>query len=698
MDRITYPAAPAVDQVDDYHGTLVRDPYRWLEDVDSAETREWVRRQNELTFNYLERIPARDQVRERLSALWDYPRALAPFKRGGRYFQLRNSGLQNQDILYVSEDYRQPGRLLLDPNLLSEDGTAALNNWTVSEDGRWLAYAVSRSGSDWQEWSIRDVETCADLPEILKWSKFENAAWAQDGSGFFYSRYPEPASGEEYQDLNYNQKLYFHLLRSPQAQDRLIYARPDQPEWAFSPVVSHDGRYLVIHVTQGTDIRNRFFYMDLEAGGKVIELVSTLEALFEFVGSSGTVFYLRTDLDAPRARLIAIDITHPERSAWRTILPEGEDTLEAVRLINGQFAAVYLHDAYEQVRLFSLEGTPLGEIPLPCPGSVSYKYIPSLTGQPDEAEMFYIFQSFAYPVSVFRYEFTGREPERIFSPRIDFDFDSCETGQVFAPSRDGTKIPMFLVHKKGIKLDGRNPTLLYGYGGFNIPITPAFDVSLLAWLEIGGVYASANLRGGSEYGEEWHKAGMLHNKQNVFDDFIACAEFLIEDKITSTDRLAIHGGSNGGLLVGACMTQRPDLFGACVPSVGVMDMLRFHRFTIGWAWVSDYGSADDPEGFKTLYAYSPYHNLEPGVQYPATLVTTADHDDRVVPGHSFKFAAALQAAQAGPAPVLIRIQTLAGHGAGKPTSILIQEDADIFAFLVSALGVEPIAPTAAGVE
>jgi prolyl oligopeptidase len=695
MSKFVYPATPAVDQVDDYHGTLVADPYRWLEDPDSAETRAWIEAQNALTFGFLGRIPARDRIRQRLTALWDYPKAWAPVRRGGRYFQLRNAGLQNQDVLYVMDALDGEARVLLDPNTLSADGTVALSVWEVSPDGRWLAYATSASGSDWQTWRVRDVASGQDLPDVLEWSKFSDAAWRKDSSGFAYGRYDAPAPGEDYTGVNYDQKVYFHRPGEAQAQDTLVYERPDQKEWSFGTKVSEDGRFLVLSVWQGTDVRNRLFYQDLAAGGPVVELIAELEAAYAFVGNDGPVFYLRTDLDAPRGRLIAVDTMQPDKATWRTLIAEGADTLEAATMVHDEFIALYLHDAHHQLKRFDGEGRPLGEIALPTLGSIATNgNFLNLTGQRTDDELFYGFWSFLYPVTIYRYDFRRGASEQVFAPPLDFDPSPYVTRQVFATSPDGTRVPMFLTHRRELELDGQNPTLLYGYGGFNIALTPAFAVSRLAWLEMGGVVAWANLRGGGEYGEEWHQAGMLHNKQNVFDDLIACAEYLIEAKITSTPRLAIMGGSNGGLLVGACMAQRPDLFGAAIPIVGVMDMLRFHRFTIGWAWVSDYGSADDPEQFKTLCAYSPLHNLQPGRRYPATLVVTADHDDRVVPGHSFKFAAALQAAQGGDAPALIRIQTKAGHGAGKPTALLIEEATDIWAFLVEALGMDRRTPGA----
>ena len=697
MLKSSYPATPTNNQMDDYHGTLVTDPYRWLEDVDSPETLAWVKAQNELTFGYLEQIPGRDRLRTRLTSLWDFGRAMTVYHRASHYFQFRNSGLQNQDVLYVMDSPTASGRVLLDPNTLSKDGTAALNTWSFSDDGNWLAYAISHSGSDWVDWRIRNVESGEDLPEILNWSKFSGAAWAHDHSapcrnrdyhGFYYCRYAAPAEGEVYQEANYNQTVYFHRLNTLQSDDALVYARPDQPEWGFDPEVSNDGRYLVMVVSQGTDTRNRLFYKDLQTNRDVIELIPDLEATYLFVGNDGPVFYFQTDREAPKSRLIAIDVTRPEHPNWITLIPESEDTLEAVTIINDQFVTIYLHDAHELLKRFALNGTLLGEIQLPTLGSVTYGYASTLAGRREDREMFYLFHSFAHPMTVFRYDFEAGRSDVIFKPSIQFDFSPYVMRQVFVTSKDGTKVPMFLVHRADLKPDGQNPTLLYGYGGFNLSQTPVFSVGRLAWLEMGGVYAVAVLRGGGEYGEQWHKGGMIHAKQKVFDDFIACAEWLVAEKITSTPKLAIEGRSNGGLLVGACMTQRPDLFGACLPIVGVMDMLRFHKFTIGWAWVSDYGCSDKPDEFKTLYTYSPYHNIKPGIKYPPTLVTTGDHDDRVVPGHSFKFTARLQACQTGEAPALIRIQTRAGHGAGKPTTILIEELADIYAFLAKNLAME----------
>ncbi len=679
MNRLLYPYTHIVAQVDDFHGTPVADPYRWLEDLNALETQAWVEAQNALTFAYLEATPAREAIRQRLTALWDYPKADAPFKRGGRYFQLWNTGLQNQNVLYVSETPTELGRVLLDPNTLSPDGTVAVSDLVVSHDGDWLAYAISASGSDWQTWRVRDVATGADLPDVVAWSKFSSVAWQPDNSGFYYARYAAPQAGQEYAAANYNQRLSFHRLHTAQDADELVYARPDHKEWGFHPTVTDDGRYLILHVTRSTERCNAVFYRDLAAGGDFIALLPDFDASYMFVGNTGSICYFRTNLNAPRGRLIAIDVTRPDPARWQTLIVEEHDTLEDALMAHDEFVVIYLHDAYHQVRRYALDGAPLGEIALPTLGS-----IPAMHGNRDAAELFYTFDSFLYPPSAYRYDFTTGASVPLAEPAVDFDSAAYVTEQVFVTSKDGTRVPMFLVHRRDWARNGQHPTLLYGYGGFNIAQPPTFMVWRLAWLEMGGVLAVGNIRGGGEYGDAWHKAGTVHAKQNVFDDFIACAEYLIAEGITNPARLAIEGRSNGGLLIGACLTQRPELFGAALPTVGVLDMLRFHKFTIGWAWVSDYGCADDPAEFETLYAYSPLHNARPA-RYPATLILTGDHDDRVYPAHSYKFTAALQAAQQGDAPILIRIQTQAGHGAGKPTQVLIAERADIWAFLVEAL-------------
>jgi prolyl oligopeptidase len=676
------PSHPDPTVVDVYHGQAVPDPYRWLEDLDSEQTRAWVEAQNRLTFDYLQRIPARQRLLERLTQLWNYEKYSQPFKEGGRYFYFKNDGLQNQSVLYTQESLEAEARVLLDPNTLSEDGTVALSGIAISRDGRYLAYGLSRSGSDWQEWKVRDIETGEDLPDHLRWIKFSGASWTPDGQGFFYSRYDEPPPGREYESANYFQKLYYHRLGTPQSEDLLVYHRPDQKEWGFAGGVTEDGNYLIISVWRGTDPKNLLFYKDLrDPNSPVVELIREFEAEYSFVGNDGSRFWLLTDLDAPRRRLVAIDLDNPGQV--QEVIPEAEETLQGVSLINNQFVAFYLKDAHTQIKTFALDGTYLGAIPLPGLGSAS-----GFGGKRYDTETFYTFTSFTTPPTIYRYDFTTGRSTLFRQPQVDFDPQAYEVQQVFYPSKDGTRIPMFLVHRRGLARTGDHPTLLYGYGGFGISLTPSFSVGLVAWLEMGGVYAQPNLRGGGEYGEAWHQAGTKLNKQKVFDDFIAAAEWLVANGYTNPSKLAISGGSNGGLLVGACLTQRPDLFAAALPAVGVFDMLRFHKFTIGWAWISEYGSPEDPEEFKALYAYSPLHNLKPGTVYPATLITTADHDDRVVPAHSFKFAAALQAAQGGSQPILIRIDTKAGHGAGKPTTKLIEETADRWAFLVEVLGIQ----------
>jgi prolyl oligopeptidase len=676
------PSHPDPTVVDVYHGQAVPDPYRWLEDLDSEQTRAWVEAQNRLTFDYLRRIPARQRLLERLTQLWNYEKYSQPFKEGGRYFYFKNDGLQNQSVLYTQESLEAEARVLLDPNTLSEDGTVALSGIAISRDGRYLAYGLSRSGSDWQEWKVRDIETGEDLPDHLRWIKFSGASWTPDGQGFFYSRYDEPPPGREYESANYFQKLCYHRLGTPQSEDLLVYHRPDQKEWGFAGGVTEDGNYLIISVWRGTDPKNLLFYKDLrDPNLPVVELIREFEANYSFVGNDGSRFWLLTDLNAPRRRLVAIDLDNPGQV--QEVIPEAEETLQGVSLINNQFVAFYLKDAHTQIKTFALDGTYLGAIPLPGLGSAS-----GFGGKRYDTETFYTFTSFTTPPTIYRYDFTTGRSTLFRQPQVDFDPQAYEVQQVFYPSKDGTRIPMFLVHRRGLARTGDHPTLLYGYGGFGISLTPSFSVGLVAWLEMGGVYAQPNLRGGGEYGEAWHQAGTKLNKQKVFDDFIAAAEWLVANGYTNPSKLAISGGSNGGLLVGACLTQRPDLFAAALPAVGVFDMLRFHKFTIGWAWISEYGSPEDPEEFKALYAYSPLHNLKPGTAYPATLITTADHDDRVVPAHSFKFAAALQAAQGGSQPILIRIDTKAGHGAGKPTTKLIEETADRWAFLVEVLGIQ----------
>ena len=686
--RFAYPKARRDDLVEQLHGVDVADPYRWLEDLDSDETRQWVRAENEVTFAYLDTIPQRQAIRTRLTELWNFERFGLPTRRGKRYFISRNDGLQNQSVLYWTDALDGELHPLLDPNELSEDGTAALSGTALSEDGRYLAYGISRSGSDWQEWFVRDVDSGKDTGDHLRWIKFSGASWTKDGKGFYYARYDEPKQeGDKYEDVNYYQKLYYHALGTDQAEDTLVYQRKDHKDWGFDGEVTEDGQYLIIHVRVGTDPKNGIFYQDLRRrrrkGGKaapIVELLARFDAKYAFVGNDGPVFWFRTDLDAPKGKLIAIDTRKPDRARWKTLIPEGDATLVSVSVVGDRFFAKYLKDASSQIRVFDLKGRDKGEVALPGLGS-AYGF----GGRRKDRETFYSFTSFAQPATIYRYDVRKGASEVFKAPKLAFDPANFVTEQVFYPSKDGTKIPMFISYKKGTGRDGERPTYLYGYGGFNIPITPGFSVPNLVWMEMGGVYAVANLRGGGEYGEAWHQAGTKHNKQNVFDDFAAAARWLIDNGWTQSERLAIGGRSNGGLLAGASIVQHPELFGAALVGVGVLDMLRFHKFTIGWAWTSDYGSPEDPEDFKALLAYSPYHNVREGVRYPSTLIYTADHDDRVVPAHSFKFAAALQHAHAGDNPVLIRIDTKAGHGAGKPTSKQIEEWTDLWGFLVDNL-------------
>jgi prolyl oligopeptidase len=693
---LNYPKTRKTDAFDNYHGVKVSDPYRWLEEPDSEETQAWVEAQNQVTFGYLNEIPARDKIKQRLTQLWDYEKYGIPFKEGDRYFYYKNDGLQNQAILYTLTSLDDEPKVLIDPNTLSEDGTVALGGVAISEDGKLMAYGLSTSGSDWQEWKVRDVVTGEDLSDHLKWVKFSGASWTHDGKGFFYSRYDEPNEKSKHEDLNYYQKLFYHRLGTPQSEDVLIYERPDQKEWGFSGGVTEDGKYLIISVWQGTETKNLIFYKDLTTPeSTVVELINEFEAQYSFIDNEDSLFWFQTDLNAPCCRVIAIDINNPpapslsneetpspQEERFTEIIPEAAETLEGIDILNNQFVASYLKDAYTQIKIFNLDGSFVREIALPGIGSAG-----GFGGKRHDTETFYAYTSFTTPNIIYRYSMVTGESTIYRQPKVDFDPDDYETKQVFYASKDGTQVPMFITHKKGLQLDGNNPTYLYGYGGFGVSLTPSFSISNVVWLEMGGVYAIACLRGGGEYGEEWHEAGKKLNKQNVFDDFIAAAEWLIANKYTQSAKLAIAGGSNGGLLVGACITQRPELFGAALPAVGVMDMLRFHKFTIGWAWTSEYGSPDHPEEFKTIYGYSPLHNLKAGTAYPATMITTADHDDRVVPAHSFKFASALQAAHRGEQPVLIRIETKAGHGAGKPTAKIIEEIADEWAFLVRELDI-----------
>jgi len=681
---LDYPHTRKVECEEEIHRHLIRDPYRWLEDLDSEETAEWIKAQNKVTQTYLEQIPYRERIRERIKELWNYEKYGVPFKKGDRYFYTYNNGLQNQDVLYWIESLDGKPRVLLDPNKLSKEGTTALTGVSIDLSGELLAYGLSSAGSDWQEWRIRKVETGEDLDESLRWIKFTTAPWTCDSRGFFYSRFDKPEEGDELKAANYNQKLFYHKLGEDQTDDELIYERPDKKEWRFTPEVTEDGHYLIINVRRGTNPENGLFYMDLRGQHEIVELLNDFDARYVFLGNKGEKFYLMTDLDAPRSRIILIDIDEPEKEKYTEIIPETGDVLESASIVNNTIISSYLKDAHSRIKFYELDGTPIKELEPPGIGNVT-----GFTGEMKDSETFYKYTSFAFPGTIYRYDFKKQETSVFKKPDLPFDPECFVTKQFFVKSKDDTKIPIYINHRKDLNLKRKIPTILYGYGGFNISLTPQFNLRNLLWMQMGGIYAQANLRGGGEYGKEWHEEGIKLRKQNVFDDFISATEWLISREYTSKDKLGILGRSNGGLLVGACMTQRPDLYAACIPAVGVLDMLRFEKFTVGWGWSSDYGSVDNPSEFKALLEYSPYHNIKPSTKYPATLITTADHDDRVYPAHSFKFAAALQDAQAGDEPVLIRIDSKAGHGAGKPISKLIDEYTNEISFMARKLGLVP---------
>ncbi len=682
MTALQYPIAPTADQVDDVHGTKVADPYRPLEEADAPDTRAWIAAENALTRRVLDAVPSRPAIRDRLARLWDVPRAGAPWRRGERWFQLRNTGLQDQDVLWTADRPNGDGRVLLDPNRLNEEGTTFLAAVEVSESGRLVACATSEAGSDWRTWHVRRVPGGEELPDRVAWSKFSSAAWTPDDAGFLYGRFPEPPTDAAYDAPNRHMQLCYHRLGTDGTVDPVVFETPDEPEWNFEPEVTDDGRVLVITVQRGTDPETRIFAADLTRGveaARVRPLLDAADARYEHIATVDGTMYLLTDRDAPLGRVVAIDLADPAH--LREIVPECGDTLERVLLVGGRVAAVYLHDAHHRLARFELDGRHVGDVALPAIGTIV-----DLAGRREDPELFLTLATFASPASVLAVRMADGAVRVVSHPALAWDPADYVTEQVFVPSGDGTRIPLFLSRRRDLAPDGDVPTLLYGYGGFHISVGPTFRPEWLAWMERGGLLAVASLRGGGEYGRPWHDAGRLANKQHVFDDFAACARWLADSGWTRTGRIGIIGRSNGGLLVGASITQHPELFGAAVAEVGVMDMLRFHRFTVGWGWTSDYGSPDDPDQFRTLLAYSPLHNVRPGTAYPPTLVTTGDHDDRVVPGHSFKFAAALQAAQSGDAPILVRIDTDAGHGLGKPVRKLIDERADVLAFLELALG------------
>ncbi len=683
VSSLQYPISVKGDVVDDYHGTKVSDPYRWLEDEQSSQQQAWIEQQRKLADDYLITIKGRKDLHRRLKQLWNYEKITIPKEYGNRWFIYKNNGLQNQSVLYSMADLDGNDlQVVIDPNKLSEDGTVALSGVSISKNGKYLAYGTSASGSDWQQWQVKDLSSGKKMDDILKWVKFSSASWTKDNKGFFYSRYDEPKTEQALSGANYFQKLYYHRLGTSQSEDKLIYQRPDHKDWGISGSVSNDGRYLIISVWQGTDSRNRLFYKDLtQENSAVVELISELEASYKFIGNKANTFYLQTNLNAAMGKVIAINLQQPNKQNWKTIVAESSNALQSSDINYGMLTLRYLKHAITQIELYDLEGKHKASVNMPGLGTAS-----NLTGDEHSDIAFISFESYLQPTSIYQYDFENNSLKLYQQPEVKFNPKDYVSKQVFYKSKDGTQVPMIISHKKDLKINGETPTLLYGYGGFNIPMTPRFRVMTLAWMEKGGIYAVANIRGGSEYGEDWHLAGSLHQKQNTFDDFIAAAEWLIGNNYTSKEQLGIYGRSNGGLLVGAVMTQRPNLFAAALPAVGVLDMLRFHKFTIGWAWTSDYGSSDNAEDFKVLYSYSPYHNLKPATEYPATMVMTADHDDRVVPYHSFKFAARLQEYNSSGKPTIIRIEHKAGHGAGKPTSKKIEDARDIIAFLAQHTG------------
>lgn len=682
MPKITYPITKKVDTIDVYFGVEVPDPYRWLEDDNSQETADWVKTQNELTFSFLDKIPFRNKIKERLTKIWNYPKRSAPFKEGEKYFFYKNDGLQNQSVLYIADSENDKGRILLDPNKLAEDGTAALSGMDISKDGKFMAYSISKGGSDWKEINVLDIESGKLLDDLVKWVKFSGISWYKDG--FFYSRYDAPEEGSELSKSNQFHKVYYHKLGTSQDMDKLIHQDLNNPKRNFYAYVTEDEKFLIMSESEATD-GNVLYFKDLtKENSKFVAINSGHDFDYSLIGNIDNDLYIQTNFKAPRYKLIRVNSSDIRPQTWETILPQTENVLQSCKFAGGKLVAVFMKDAYNILSIYDYDGKLERNIELPSLGAID-----GFNGKLIDSIGYYTFTSFTYPSVIYKYNFESGTSSEFYRSEIDFDGSIYETKQVFYHSKDGTKVPMFIVHKKGMKMDGTNPTLLYGYGGFNVSRTPSFSISNLVWLENGGVYALANIRGGGEYGQEWHKAGTKLNKQNVFDDFIAAAEYLIEQKFTTPEKLAIRGGSNGGLLVGACVNQRPDLFKVALPAVGVMDMLRFHKFTIGWAWVGDYGSSENKEEFNYIYKYSPIHNIVENENYPSILVTTADHDDRVVPAHSFKYIAELQAKCKGPNPVLIRIGVKAGHGAGKPTSKTIEEATDIWAFTFFNMGVEP---------
>lgn len=679
---IKYPETKKIDHTDNYHGVVVADPYRWLEDNNSEETNNWIAAQNKITFDYLDKIPFREKIKKRLTELWNYEKYSAPSKIGNRYIFSKNDGLQEQNVYYIQEGLNGKPVVFLDPNKFSNDGSISLAGMSFSNDYSYVSYMISKGGSDWREIFVMDTHSKELLDDHIKWSKFSGMAWYKDG--FFYSRYAEPKPGEELKQSNEFQKLYYHKLGTIQENDALIWEDNENPRRLFGANVTDDENYLIINVSQGSSSYNGIMFKDLRNNGEIKWLFDKFDAQYNIVDNLNDKFLVQTNLDAPNRKIVLVDPDNPSKENWKTLIPENKNVIQGISLLGGKIIVTYLKDATSKISVFDTEGKYLHDVELPTLGSAG-----GFGGKKEETETFYTFTSFTYPPTIYKYDVKNNRSELFRKADVKFEMTDYETKQVFYESKDGTKVPLFIVHKKGLKLDGSNPTLLYAYGGFNISMQPGFSVARIPLLENGAIYAMACLRGGSEYGEEWHKAGMLEKKQNVFDDFIAAAEWLIKNKYTSPEKLAIQGGSNGGLLVGAVINQRPELYKVAFPQVGVMDMLRFHKFTIGWAWVPEYGSSDNPDHFKFLYAYSPLHNIKKGTIYPATLITTADHDDRVVPAHSFKYAATLQEMNDGINPALIRIETKVGHGAGTSTSKSIELSADIWSFMFYNMGIEP---------
>ena len=677
---LQYPKAEKDGTVDEYFGEKVSDPYRWLENDTSAQTTAWVEAENKVTNAYLQKIPFRDKLLKRLTELSGYEKIGAPSKHHGKWYFSRNDGLQNQYVIYVKDQLDGEARVFLDPNKLSSDGTVALKSLSFSHNGRWAAYAISRSGSDWQEFFVIDLQTGELTNDHIEWAKFSDASWL--GDGFYYSAYDRPTEGKEFSNMNAGMKIYYHKIGTPQSDDELFFQNPAEP-MRFYEIEVNDEETLMYLVESGAGAGNNLYVRDLRKKDALfIQMTNDMDYLYSPLYNEGDCLYLYTNFGAPKGRIMTANIHQPGVNDWQVLVPEQQNVLSSASVIGRQLVLTYSQDACDHAFVYDLDGKMRHEVKLPMVGSVEF------VGKETEPECFYTFTSFTQPGTVYRYDMTTNQSTLYTQPSVKFRLQDYESRQLFFQSKDGTRVPMFITYKKGMKLNGKNPVYLYGYGGFNISLTPYFSASRIPFLEKGGIYAQVNLRGGNEYGEEWHLAGTKMQKQNVFDDFISAAEYLIREGYTSKERLAIVGGSNGGLLVGACMTQRPDLFKVAIPEVGVMDMLRYHKFTIGWNWASDYGTSDDSkEMFEYLKGYSPLHNLKPGTVYPATLVTTADHDDRVVPAHSFKFAATLQECNDGPNPVLIRIDTKAGHGGGKPLAKVLEEQADIYSFILYNMGI-----------